>query len=247
MTPDALGGNRILIVDDDERISQMLQIALEKVGYTCDTASNAGLAGDRLREKEYELVFLDINMPGKSGMEYLPEVKQYYPNTAVIMLTGVEDLSIAVSAMQQGAYDYVNKPVRSLTELTLRIEQALSHRALVLENKAYQENLEHMVQDRTAELEQRMRELNGLNGILRTELNQNIGKKEDHTRLEKNLAGYGSQLLDFVQQLTSISSGPSESVRDPGVQKAITDCSSQLGELAYRMLGTNSPGAGTGS
>ena len=57
MTPDALGGNRILIVDDDERISQMLQIALEKVGYTCDTASNAGLAGDRLREKEYELVF----------------------------------------------------------------------------------------------------------------------------------------------------------------------------------------------
>jgi len=154
-----------------------------------------------------------------------------------MMLTGVEDLSITVSAMQQGAYDYVNKPVRSLTELTLRIEQALSHRALVLENKAYQENLEQMVQDRTAELEQRMRELNGLNGILRTELNQNIGKEEDQTRLQKSLVGYGSQLLDFVQQLTSISSGPSEAVADPGVQKAITDCSSQLGELAYRMLG----------
>jgi hypothetical protein len=147
--------------------------------------------------------------------------------------------------MQQGAYDYVNKPVRSLTELTLRIEQALSHRALVLENKAYQENLEQMVQDRTAELEQRMRELNGLNGILRTELNQNIGKEEDQTRLQKSLVGYGSQLLDFVQQLTSISSGPSEAVADPGVQKAITDCSSQLGELAYRMLGTSSPGPGT--
>ena len=88
MTPDALGGARILIVDDDEKISQMLQIALEKVGYTCDTASNVGLAGDRLREKEYELVFLDINMPGKSGMEYLPEVKQYYQNMAVMMLRG---------------------------------------------------------------------------------------------------------------------------------------------------------------
>ncbi len=88
MTPDALGGNRILIVDDDEKISQMLQIAREKVGYTCDTASNVGLSGDKFREQEYELVFLDINMPGKSGMEYLPEVKRYYPNTAVICLRG---------------------------------------------------------------------------------------------------------------------------------------------------------------
>ena len=94
--------------------------------------------------------------------------------------------------MEQGAYDYVNKPVRSLTELTLRIEQALSHRALVLENKAYQENLEHMVQDRTAELEQRMRELNGLNGILRTELNQNIGKDEDQRDYEVSYEKIGA-------------------------------------------------------
>ena len=164
------------------------------------------------------------------------------------MLTGVADLSIAVSAMQQGAYDYVNKPVRSLTELTLRIEQALTHRSLVLENQRYQENLEQMVQDRTAELEQRMRELNGLNGILRTELNQNIGKEEEQTRLQKSVLGYGSQLLELSQQLTSINSGPpgpSEAVADPALHKAITDCSGQLGELAYRMLGTNSPGTGT--
>lgn len=241
MTPDALTGNRILIVDDDEKISQMLQIALEKSGYSCATASNVGLAGDRLREQEFELVLLDINMPGKSGMEYLPEIKQYYPDTAVMMLTGVEDLSIAVSAMQQGAYDYVNKPVRSLTELTLRIEQALSHRALILENKRYQENLEETVQERTAELEQRMRELNGLNGILRTELNQNIGKEEDHTRLQKSLSGYGSQLLEFVQQLTSASAGPSEAA-DPRLHAAITDCSG----LAHRMIQSDSSETGTG-
>ena len=137
MTPDSLTGNRILIVDDDERISQMLQIALTKAGYTCTTALNAALAGDKLREQEFELVFLDINMPGKTGLEFLPEIKQYYPDTAVIMLTGVEDLSIAVGAMQQGAYDYVNKPVRSMAELTLRIEHALANRALVLENHKY--------------------------------------------------------------------------------------------------------------
>ena len=147
--------------------------------------------------------------------------------------------------MQQGAYDYVNKPVRSLTELTPRIEPALSHRALVMENQSYQDNLEQMLQDRTAELEQRMRELNGLNGILRTELNQNIGKEEDHTRLQKSLAGYGSELLDFVQQLTTISSGPSEAVADPSAQKAIANFSSELGALAYRMIGTSSPGPGT--
>ena len=95
MTPDMLG-RRILIVDDDERISRMMDIALTKDGYVCTTASNAGIAADKLREQEFELVFLDINMPGKTGLEFLPEVKQYYPDTAVIMLTGVDDLSTAV-------------------------------------------------------------------------------------------------------------------------------------------------------
>ena len=163
MTPDMLTGKRILIVDDDERISEMLAVGLTEAGYSCTTASNAYFAADKLREQEFELVILDIMMPGKTGMEFLPEIKQYYPHTAVIMLTGVDDLSTAVSAMQQGAYDYVSKPVTSLAELTLRIEHALSNRALLLEVHRYHENLEQMVKDRTAELEERMRELNELN------------------------------------------------------------------------------------
>ena len=157
------------------------------------------------------------------------------------MLTGVDDLSIAVSAMQEGAYDYINKPVRSQAELTLRIEHALSNRALVLENHRYQENLEQMVKDRTVELEQRMRELNGLNNILRIELNENIGKEEEHSRLQESLVAYGSQLLELAQLLTTIQSTSSEVVADTRLHKAISDCSGQLGEMAYRMLGTNSP------
>ena len=241
MTPDMLTGKRILIVDDDERISQMLAVGLTIAGYSCSTASNVDLATDKLQEQEFELVILDINMPGKTGMEFLPEIKEYYPHTAVIMLTGVDDLSTAVSAMQQGAYDYINKPVRSQAELTLRIEHALSNRALVLENHRYQENLEQMVKDRTAELEQRMRELNGLNNILRTELNQNIGKEDEHSRLQESLVGYGSQLLELSKLLTTIKSNSSEVVADTRLHEAISDCSGQLGELAYRMLGTNSP------
>ena len=240
MTPDMIG-RRILIVDDDERISQMLAISLTKDGFVCTTAAHAGLAADKLREQEFELVFLDINMPGKTGIEFLPEIKQYYPDTAVIMLTGVDDLSTAIDAMQQGAYDYVNKPVRSMAELIVRIEHALSNRDLVLANHRYQENLEQMVEDRTAELEQKMREVNGLNDILRTELNQNIGNEEDHTRLQESLVGYRSQLLELGQQLTAISSDHSQVVADSNLHKAISDCSGQLAELASRMLGTNSP------
>ena len=86
-----------------------------------------------------------------------------------------------------------------------------------------------------------MREVNGLNSILQTELNQNIGKEEEHIHLQKSLEGYGSKLLELAQQLTEINSGPSEVVADPGRHKAISDCSSQLGELANRILGTNSP------
>ena len=158
-----------------------------------------------------------------------------------MMLTGVDDLSTAVSAMQQGAYDYVNKPIRSMAELSLRIEHALSNRDLVLANQRYQDNLEQMVKDRTAELEQRMRELNGLNNILRTELNQNIGKEEEHSRLQQSLEGYGSQLLELAQRLTAITSGPSEVGAGSILHKAISDCSGQLGELANRILRTNSP------
>ena len=246
MTPDVLAG-RILIVDDDEKLFQMLEIALTRAGFTCTTASNAGLAADRLREQEFELVILDIDMPGKSGIEFLPEIKQYHPYTAVIMLTGNDDLTTAVGALQDGAYDYVTKPVRSMLELTQRIERALANRAQLLEIHRYQENLEKMVKDRTAELEQRMRELSGLNSILRTELNQNIGKEEDQSRLQESVGGYGSQLLKIAQQLSAIDSNPNEVMTDQIFRKAISDCGSQLGELANRMLETKSSTAGTNS
>ena len=77
MTPDMLG-RRILIVDDDERISRMLDEALKREGFVCTTAPHAGMAADKLRYEEFELVLLDIDMPGKTGMEFLPEIKQYY-------------------------------------------------------------------------------------------------------------------------------------------------------------------------
>jgi hypothetical protein len=97
-----------------------------------------------------------------------------------------------------------------------------------------------MVKERTAELEQRMRELSGLNAILRTELNQNIGKEEDQTRLQDSMEGYGSRLLKIAQQLSAIDSNPAEVMSDPIYRQAISDCGSQLGELANRMLETNS-------
>ncbi len=122
--------SRILAVDDEEGNREVLARGLEE--YECLTASNAEEAAKLLKAEEFELVLLDINMPGKSGIEFLREIKADYPDIAVVMLTGQMDLSTAVTAMREGAYDYVTKPV-SLPELEIRIKHALSRRALVLQ------------------------------------------------------------------------------------------------------------------
>ena len=100
---------RILAVDDEENIREMLRRGLERTGYEVVTAESAGRAANLLDGEEFDLVLLDITMPGKSGIDFLPEIIAKYPELAVIMLTGIADVSTGVRAMREGAHDYVNK------------------------------------------------------------------------------------------------------------------------------------------
>ena len=114
----------ILIVDDEAAVRRLLCQRVAREGYWCEEASTGDEALNKLRSNSVELVMLDIKMPGRSGVELLPEIKADHPDIAVIMVTAVTDTNIATQCMKQGAYDYITKPF-NLDEVVLSIERAL--------------------------------------------------------------------------------------------------------------------------
>ena len=185
------GEIRILTVDDEDHAREVVQRYLSRQGYSCASAPNAIDASVLLKTQEFDLLILDITMPGISGLDFLPEVVEQYPDTAVLMMTAAVDTSTAVKAMRDGAYDYVTKPV-NLDDLGIRIERALERRSLRMENKEYQNNLENMVADRTERLEQRMREVGALNKLFQSHLNQVLGTQEAYSRLQSAIFSFGT-------------------------------------------------------
>ena len=135
----------ILIVDDEEVIRKLLHQKLSDESYCCEEADSAEQALEKLQNNLFELVILDIRMPGKSGVELLPEIKVNYPDIAVIMSTAIIDTNVAIQCMKQGAYDYLTKPF-SLDEVILSVARALEERRLVIENRDYQQHLEQKVE-----------------------------------------------------------------------------------------------------
>ena len=141
----------ILIVDDEEAIRRLLHQKLSDEGYQCLEAVNAEQALEKLVSNAISLVILDVRMPGKSGIELLPEIKASYPSTVVIMATATTDTNIAIQCMKLGAYDYITKPF-NLDEFTISIGRALEKRRLELENKEYQQHLEDKVAEQTGRI-----------------------------------------------------------------------------------------------
>jgi len=141
---------RILIVDDEGAITRLLRQKLSRKGYGCEEANSAEQALARLRINPAELVILDVKMPGKSGIELLPEIKSSWPDTMVIMATAVAETSVAIECMKRGAEDYICKPF-DLNEVALSVERTLGARRLQLEIKENHRHLEEKVGQQTEE------------------------------------------------------------------------------------------------
>lgn len=144
-------GERILIVDDEKAIRRLLQQKLLGEGYQCQEAGSAEQALGGLQAGALELVLLDIKMPGKSGVELLPEIRANYPDIAVIMVTAITDTTTAIQCMKQGAYDYLTKPF-NLDEVAMSVHRALEKRRLELENRDYQQHLEQKVKEQAEKI-----------------------------------------------------------------------------------------------
>ncbi len=124
---------RILVIDDDESMRDSCRQALARKASRIEVAED-GLTGLGILKKEaFDLVILDLKMPGLSGMEVLNRIKQEYPEVVVVVITGYATVESAVEAMRRGAYDFLPKP---FTPESLRaiVDRALDRRELVLEN-----------------------------------------------------------------------------------------------------------------
>ncbi len=149
---------RILIVDDDESVRDVISVLLREEGYHCDTASGADMALDMAEREDTPLVISDMKMPGKDGLWLLEAFRDKHPDTSIIMLTGYGDTESAVDCLRRGAVDYLLKPPK-LTDLIRSIERALAKRRIELARKKYQKKLERKVRDRTTELRKALKDI----------------------------------------------------------------------------------------
>ena len=150
---------RILVVDDEEPIREIISSMLNAAGYKTRQASSGMEALAILSSAgEFELLLSDLMMAELDGIALLERSKEKYPDMPVIMVTAVHDISVALAAIRNGAYDYLLKPFER-EQLLAMVRRALEHRRLKLENRAYQSNLESLVAARTEQLRQAMTDL----------------------------------------------------------------------------------------
>ena len=121
----------ILVVDDDEAIRDTLYELLSE-HHLCQTAQSAEQALARLEVDRYDVVLTDISMPGLSGLELLGHVRQKYPETPVIIISGISDQEHAQGLIRLGAFEFLLKPFR-LEVVVKTVKRALEHRRRLLE------------------------------------------------------------------------------------------------------------------
>ena len=169
--PAEEGDNRVLIVDDEEPIRKLFSRVLGE-RYECRTATDAGEALACLEKEQFALVITDVIMPGLSGVELLPKVTERFPDTAIIVVSGVDRTQRVLYTMKLGAFDYLTKPC-DLDVLSISVERALERRALLRGARRYKEALEQ----RNLELAHRKAELERLQAqIIHSEKMASLGQ-----------------------------------------------------------------------
>jgi two-component system response regulator PilR (NtrC family) len=132
--------HKILVVDDEEIIRDSLFYILEKEGYTVDKAENGKIAYDKMIANHFDLVISDIEMPLMKGTELLEKIKTLNVQTSVIIITAFGSLDTAISALRNGASDYILKPVE-FDELLIKTKRLFEMRDLLLENRVLREEI----------------------------------------------------------------------------------------------------------
>ena len=123
----------ILLVEDKPELRAMLRKALERADYTVEEAPDGNAAIEKIRARRYLLVLTDLKLPGSSGLDVLREARRVEPTLPVILVTAYGSVDEAVTAMKEGAFDFIQKPV-DLDHLKLLLDRATKQQELLREN-----------------------------------------------------------------------------------------------------------------
>ena len=124
----------LLVIDDEPNILKTVRTALDIAGYAVEVAGSGAIGLDKLAEHDIDLVLLDVMMPGESGLEVLPRIRERHPEVAVVMMSGNATIETAVQATRLGAKDFIEKPLYS-DKLLLTVENTLELSRLSRENR----------------------------------------------------------------------------------------------------------------
>jgi len=149
---------QLLIVDDDKAVRQWEERVVRDNGYSCEGAHDAEAARAHLRTGAYQLALLDVNMPGNSGLDLLTEIRRDHPDLEVVMVTGEDSMSLAMSAIELGAYGYLVKPVGT-GELIINVANALHRRHGDAEAQRRMLRMQEEASERTDDLAQALQNL----------------------------------------------------------------------------------------
>src|SRR5271168_4357433 len=198
--------DRILVVDDEEAIREIVCAILAAAGYHWKQASSGMEALALLNSgEEFELMLSDLMMADLDGIGLLERTKEKFPDMPVVMVTAVHDISVALAAVRNGAFDYLLKPFER-EQLLNAVGRALENRRLKVENRTYQTNLESLVKARTDQLQATLRDLERSYDITLQALGDALDLKDKETE------GHSRRVTAFTMAIARAMGLPNEQV-----------------------------------
>jgi len=220
----------VLVVEDDAVVRGMLGHVLSSAGYPCETTGDVDSAEELLREGNVLLVITDVQLRDQSGIDLLGVIEDVSPNTATIVVTGLDDPSIADLAIENGAYGYLVKPFGP-SELLIQIRNALRRRRLELAARDERSRLEVAVEERTAELR------GALEGLQRAKSQLRLAQEETIKRLATAVEARDQRTAEHIERVSGFARIVSLSLGlDAGAAEVIAEASvlHDVGKIALR-------------
>lgn len=215
---------RCVVADDEPRLRQVLCRLMRGDGFECIEAGTGVEALEVLEHTPVPLVISDLRMPQMDGLELLRHVRDRHPDTAVVMITAVADVDMAVRALTLGATDYLTKPFH-LDEVRARVAQAMEKRRLRLENRGYQERLEERVSVQARRIEELF--LAAIHSLV-----ESLEVKDPYTR------GHSDRVSRYSVAIASALALDDEAVRQVELGGHLHD----IGKIGVREAVLNKPG-----
>lgn len=228
-------GEKILVVDDEPQIRDLCARALEKEEYEIDLAKDAESALDLLKERDYNLAFVDLKLPGMDGIELLKKLKVDHPSTEVVIITGFATIETAVKAIKLGAYDYITKP------FDIHLLRLVAHRCLEKQRlyneisglKEYDRLKSEFVSNVSHELRTPLTSISGAVELLKKRIKDETGAKLSEVLVNntQRMIKLVNSLLDFSRIEKGIIKLEIEKI---SLAKLIAETIAELGTLAEK-------------